>query len=1149
MGTKWLRNDSTSGNENWTPVTLNNTSGDPDRNQLADINGDGRLDAVVGFEAVSTIGKLAWYEQPADANSTWTEHVIANIIGPMSLDVGDLDKDGDIDVVVGEHNIANSSSARLIVFENLDGKGGNWKSHIVYTGDEHHDGAQLVDIDNDGDLDIISIGWGHGRVLLYENTAQSGGESNTAPVASSLSVSTDEEVPVDITLAASDADDDDLFYQIVQQPTRGAVSVNGNIATYTPDTNEYGSDSFTYRANDGFESSNTATVSITINPVNDPPVPVIAAFPTSGIPPLTVQVDGSGSYDVDGTIVSWHWNFGDGGSSNEISTSHTYTLENQYVLELTVTDNQGLSATSTTTISTNSLYDGAVGYWKFDEGSGLTAADSSGNNHTGQLENGTSWNAGKFNQAVRFDGVNDYVNAGNIDISGDQMTIAAWIRVENFNHLSAQDGRVLSKANGVNDSNHFWMLSSISTSGGPRLRFRLKTNGSTSTLIADSGTLQTGTWTHVAAVYDGAFMRLYKDGVEVGSMAKSGLINEAPAVPVWIGANPPATNNLRPFNGVIDEVLVYSRALSAGEIAALADDSGTPPPTPTSTIIPTHTPPPTSTFTPSPTHTPGPTSTPTATDTPGPTHTPTQTATPVPTSTPTPIVSPSPTVVLSSGLSGYWNLDEGSGLVAADQSGNGNHGILINGPVWSSGIMGNALSFDGENDYVNVGNFNVEGNQLTLAAWIKADRFDHLTYEDARIISKASNQTGTNHYWMLGMIRTHTGTAFRFRLKADGEVQTIDGSNGPLQPGVWIHVASVYDGAEMRIYQDGVEVISMPKTGLLDQNSSVPVWIGNNPANPVSKPFDGLIDDVRVYHRALSAAEIAALASGSSTPLPTPTDTPQPTSTFTPSPTQTPGPTSTPTATNTPGPAHTPTQTATPVPTSTPTPIVSPSPTQISASNLVGHWNFEEGSGTVTADQSGNGNHGTLINGPVWSSGITGNALSFDGENDYVDVGSFDVNGSEITITAWIRADHFNHLSSRDARIISKANGVNDSNHFWMLSSIDTSEGTRLRFRLKTNGLTSTLIASSGTLQTGVWTHVAAVYDGAFMRLYKDGVEVGSMAKSGGISVNSTVPVRIGANPPNETNLRPFDGIIDDVRVYSRALSQSEIAELAAGGN
>ena len=68
-------------------------------------------------------------------------------------------------------------------------------------------------------------------------------------------------------------------------------------------------------------------------------------------------------------------------------------------------------------------------------------------------------------------------------------------------------------------------------------------------------------------------------------------------------------------------------------------------------------------------------------------------------------------------------------------------------------------------------------------------------------------------------------------------------------------------------------------------------------------------------------------------------------------------------------------------------------------------------------------------------------------------------------------------ISVPDARIISKANGVNDSNHFWMLSSIDTSEGTRLRFRLKTNGLTSTLIASSGTLQT-VWTHAAAVYDG-----------------------------------------------------------------------
>ncbi len=95
----------------------------------------------------------------------------------LSLDVVDMDRDGDLDVVVGEHNLAHPSRARLMIFENLDGKGLSWARHVVYTGDEHHDGAQAVDIDGDGDLDIISIGWGHPRVLLYENKAIDRGAS------------------------------------------------------------------------------------------------------------------------------------------------------------------------------------------------------------------------------------------------------------------------------------------------------------------------------------------------------------------------------------------------------------------------------------------------------------------------------------------------------------------------------------------------------------------------------------------------------------------------------------------------------------------------------------------------------------------------------------------------------------------------------------------------------------------------------------------------------------------------------------------------------------------------------------------------------------------------------------------------------------
>ena len=168
QGTRWLRNQGVS----FESKVASTVSGDPDRNRLADVNGDGRLDAVVGFEAISRAGKLAWYEQPADAGGTWAEHVIAgDVVGPMSLDVRDMDGDGDQDVVVGEHNLNNPSTARLLIYENRD-VGADWGMHVVHVGDEHHDGAQLVDIDGDGDLDVVSIGWGHNQVILYENLAR-----------------------------------------------------------------------------------------------------------------------------------------------------------------------------------------------------------------------------------------------------------------------------------------------------------------------------------------------------------------------------------------------------------------------------------------------------------------------------------------------------------------------------------------------------------------------------------------------------------------------------------------------------------------------------------------------------------------------------------------------------------------------------------------------------------------------------------------------------------------------------------------------------------------------------------------------------------------------------------------------------------------
>lgn len=187
LGTKWLQVNGS----NWTTFTLFNTTDLPDRNELVDMDRDGKLDALVGYEAISQPGKLAWYKQGATATALWTEKIIAtDVVGPMSIDVADMDGDSDLDVVVGEHNTKQPTTAKLYVYENMGGAN-SWRKHLIFTGDEHHMGAQLSDIDSDGDLDILSMGWTHGKVLLYENLGGSG-PNPTSPQATNTLFPTDQ---------------------------------------------------------------------------------------------------------------------------------------------------------------------------------------------------------------------------------------------------------------------------------------------------------------------------------------------------------------------------------------------------------------------------------------------------------------------------------------------------------------------------------------------------------------------------------------------------------------------------------------------------------------------------------------------------------------------------------------------------------------------------------------------------------------------------------------------------------------------------------------------------------------------------------------------------------------------------------------------
>jgi len=220
------------------------------------------------------------------------------------------------------------------------------------------------------------------------------------------------------------------------------------------------------------------------------------------------------------------------------------------------------------------------------------------------------------------------------------------------------------------------------------------------------------------------------------------------------------------------------------------------------------------------------------------------------------------------------------------------------------------------------------------------------------------------------------------------------------------------------------------------------------------------------------------------------------------------------------------------------TPIVTPAAPSLAEadSSLVAYYSFNDLSGSTVPDDNG-GQHNGSLHGPVTAPGKVGAALSFDGVDDYVDVPGFDVFEGALTLSAWIKADDF---GNHEARIISKSTGIEEQDHTWMLSTIENN-GSKLRFRLKTNEITTTLFGST-TIPAGEWVHAAATYDGANMRLYFNGVEDASTAKGGTISTNPSVGVRIGDNPVSGS--RNFNGLIDELRVHSSALSGDQIKQL-----
>jgi hypothetical protein len=204
------------------------------------------------------------------------------------------------------------------------------------------------------------------------------------------------------------------------------------------------------------------------------------------------------------------------------------------------------------------------------------------------------------------------------------------------------------------------------------------------------------------------------------------------------------------------------------------------------------------------------------------------------------IIDPSDSSIYGSdkGLVAHWKFDDGSGNTAIDSAGT-NNGALIGAPTWTAGRIDGALSFDGVDDYVVTAPVApLMGNTVTAQAWIRTSEF-------AGIWNLVLTQNAGDGYYFY----VSSGRPAFYLVVGASYVQVI--SSDIINPNEWYHVAGTNDGSNLKLYIDGQLKDSDPSTGFSGVSSNA--YIGYEPVSPLY--YNGLIDDVRIYNRAVSESE------------------------------------------------------------------------------------------------------------------------------------------------------------------------------------------------------------------------------------------------------------------------------------------------------
>lgn len=459
------------------------------------------------------------------------------------------------------------------------------------------------------------------------------------------------------------------------------------------------------------------------------------------------------------------------------------------------------------------LTDGAgnapIGFWNFDEKTGVTAKDISGNGHDATLngnfnnDNNSGWTAGKYGSAVHYDASNDVTQVSSSAyslIGSGNFTVEAWVRLDTLS--SSQNVRILTYQQDASNGYHLAVISSASGVCASRFVFQVDdaTTYHSSGCSTTNAIAAVNTWYHLVGVYNGTTdtATLYvnsKPQIDGGSTVSLGL--GEPTILTWASQSTAGTNLL---DGVIDETKIYDYARTQSQISydynrgapigfwRFDECQGS-----------------------------------TTYDTSG------------------------------FGINGAITIG-----ATGTQSSVGT--CNTSSTAWGNGATGkfnSSLNLDGTDDYVTIASPSLPTGDFTYAAWVNLG-----TATDESIFSILDVPATSNE------LLVYVNASSKIQFQIDSAATTVTSTNS-VSTGTWTHVAVTRAGSLMTIYINGA---ADPTTGSngnalafgscyllvgVDADS-----IGSNCNGSLGNYLDGKMDDIRIYNYALSAAQIGKLYNG-----------------------------------------------------------------------------------------------------------------------------------------------------------------------------------------------------------------------------------------------------------------------------------------------